>query len=62
MSTLIIITWIVFAIEIVLFNVLYFCVVLLRVNDAGGNVIDVKGHSETLEDVFVRTVKSDGRG
>jgi ABC-2 type transport system ATP-binding protein len=35
---------------------------LKLVRDAGGNVIDVKGHSETLEDVFVRTVKSDGRG
>ena len=35
--------------------------VLRLVRDAGGQVIDVKGHSETLEDVFVRTVKSDGR-
>ena len=35
--------------------------VLRFVRDAGGQVIDVKGHSETLEDVFVRSVKSDGR-
>jgi len=35
---------------------------LKLVRDVGGNVVDVKGHSETLEDVFVRTVKSDGRG
>lgn len=35
---------------------------LKLIRDAGGNVVDVKGHSETLEDVFVRTVSSDGRG
>lgn len=35
--------------------------VLALVRDAGGQVLDVKGHSETLEDVFVRSVKSDGR-
>lgn len=35
--------------------------VLKIVRDAGGKVVDVQGHSETLEDVFVRTVKSDGR-
>lgn len=35
--------------------------VLRLVRDANGKVIDVKGHSETLEDVFVRSVKSDGR-
>ena len=35
--------------------------VLRFVRDANGKVIDVKGHSETLEDVFVRSVKSDGR-
>jgi len=35
--------------------------VLRFVRDANGQVIDVKGHSETLEDVFVRSVKSDGR-
>jgi len=27
----------------------------------GGKTVDVKGHSETLEDVFVRSVRSDGR-
>lgn len=35
--------------------------VLGFVRDANGKVIDVKGHSETLEDVFVRSVRSDGR-
>jgi ABC-2 type transport system ATP-binding protein len=35
--------------------------VLKIVRDAGGKVVDVQGHSETLEDVFVRSVKSDGR-
>lgn len=35
--------------------------VLRFVRDANGRVVDVKGHSETLEDVFVRSVKSDGR-
>ncbi len=31
------------------------------VKSHGGRTLDVKGHSETLEDVFVRSVKSDGR-
>jgi ABC-2 type transport system ATP-binding protein len=35
--------------------------VLGFIRDAGGQTIDVKGHSETLEDVFVRSVRSDGR-
>jgi ABC-2 type transport system ATP-binding protein len=35
--------------------------VLRFVRDGGGVVRDVKGHSETLEDVFVRSVRSDGR-
>jgi ABC-2 type transport system ATP-binding protein len=35
--------------------------VLKIVRDANGKVVDVQGHSETLEDVFVRSVKSDGR-
>jgi ABC-type multidrug transport system ATPase subunit len=35
--------------------------VLNFIRDAGGRTMDVKGHSETLEDVFVRSVKSDGR-
>lgn len=35
--------------------------VLQFVRDGGGQVLDVKGHSETLEDVFVRSVRSDGR-
>ncbi|KZC22528.1 hypothetical protein RHOFW104T7_00215 [Rhodanobacter thiooxydans] len=38
MSTLFICSWIALAADIVLFNVLYFCVVLLRVNDSGGKV------------------------
>ncbi|HEX7633784.1 MAG TPA: hypothetical protein VF427_00725 [Noviherbaspirillum sp.] len=38
MSTLLTCSWIALAADIVLFNVLYFCVVLLRVNDAGGKV------------------------
>jgi ABC-2 type transport system ATP-binding protein len=29
------------------------------IRDGGGQVLDVKGHSETLEDVFVRSVRSD---
>ncbi|HEY0075747.1 MAG TPA: ABC transporter ATP-binding protein [Abditibacteriaceae bacterium] len=35
--------------------------VLSFVRDANARTIDVKGYSETLEDVFVRSVKSDGR-
>ena len=35
--------------------------VLNFVRDKGGRTLDVKGHSETLEDVFVRSVRSDGR-
>lgn len=35
--------------------------VLNFVRDHGGRTLDVKGHSETLEDVFVRSVRSDGR-
>ncbi len=35
--------------------------VLKIVRDGSGKVVDVQGHSETLEDVFVRSVKSDGR-
>lgn len=35
--------------------------ILTFVRDQGGKTVDVKGHSETLEDVFVRSVKSDGR-
>jgi ABC-2 type transport system ATP-binding protein len=35
--------------------------VLTFIRDSGGRTIDVKGHSETLEDVFVRSVRSDGR-
>jgi ABC-2 type transport system ATP-binding protein len=31
------------------------------IREAGGRTVDVKGHSETLEDVFVRSVRSDGR-
>jgi len=38
MLTLLTCTWIALAADIVLFNVLYFCVVLLRVNDVGGKV------------------------
>ncbi|MBT2144195.1 MULTISPECIES: hypothetical protein [unclassified Rhodanobacter] len=38
MSTLLIYSWIALAADIVLFTALYFCVVLLRVNDAGGKV------------------------
>ncbi len=34
---------------------------LTFIRDAGGRTVDVKGHSETLEDVFVRSVRSDGR-
>jgi ABC-2 type transport system ATP-binding protein len=34
---------------------------LQLIRDGGGHVLDVKGHSETLEDVFVRSVRSDGR-
>ncbi len=36
--------------------------VLRFINDCNARTLDVKGHSETLEDVFVRSVKSDGRG
>ncbi|HEX8552199.1 MAG TPA: ABC transporter ATP-binding protein [Abditibacteriaceae bacterium] len=35
--------------------------VLTFIRDNGGRTTDVKGHSETLEDVFVRSVRSDGR-
>ena len=35
--------------------------VLNFVREHGGHTLDVKGHSETLEDVFVRSVRSDGR-
>jgi ABC-2 type transport system ATP-binding protein len=35
--------------------------VLKFVRDGQGRILDVKGHSETLEDVFVRSVRSDGR-
>ena len=38
MSTLLICSWIALAADIVLFNILYFCVILLRVSDAGGKV------------------------
>jgi len=38
MLKLLIASWIFLAVDIVLFNILYFCVVLLRVNDAGGKV------------------------
>jgi len=38
MTTLFICSWIAFAADIVLFNVLYFCVVLLRIGDTGGKV------------------------
>ena len=38
MSKLLIASWMFLAADIVLFNILYFCVVLLRVNDAGGKV------------------------
>jgi hypothetical protein len=38
MSTLLVCSWIVLAADILLFSVLYFCVVLLRVVDAGGKV------------------------
>ena len=31
------------------------------IRELKGRTVDVKGHSETLEDVFVRSVKSDGR-
>ena len=31
------------------------------IRDGGARTLDVKGHSETLEDVFVRSVRSDGR-
>lgn len=36
--------------------------ILRFVRDSNARTIDVKGHSETLEDVFVRSVRSDGRG
>ena len=35
--------------------------VLRFINDCNARTLDVKGHSETLEDVFVRSVKSDAR-
>jgi ABC-2 type transport system ATP-binding protein len=35
--------------------------VLSFIRERGGRTVDVKGHSETLEDVFVRSVRSDGR-
>ncbi len=35
--------------------------VLKFVRDSGARTLDVKGRSETLEDVFVRSVRSDGR-
>lgn len=35
--------------------------ILSFIRASNGRTIDVKGHSETLEDVFVRSVKSDGR-
>lgn len=35
--------------------------VLRFVRDSGARTLDVKGRSETLEDVFVRSVRSDGR-
>lgn len=35
--------------------------ILRFVRDCNGRTVDVKGYSETLEDVFVRSVKSDGR-
>ena len=35
--------------------------ILTFIRDSGGRTVDVKGRSETLEDVFVRSVKSDGR-
>ena len=35
--------------------------ILTFIRSAKGRTIDVKGHSETLEDVFVRSVRSDGR-
>ena len=35
--------------------------ILTFIRNANGRTVDVKGHSETLEDVFVRSVKSDGR-
>lgn len=38
MSTLLNIIWVTAAADIVLFNILYFCVVLSRVNDATGMV------------------------
>jgi len=36
--------------------------VLRFINDHDARTLDVKGYSETLEDVFVRSVRSDGRG
>ncbi len=36
--------------------------VLRFINDQNARTLDVKGYSETLEDVFVRSVRSDGRG
>ena len=37
-STLFLCSWIALAVDLVLFTALYFCVILLRVNDAGGKV------------------------
>ena len=35
--------------------------ILTFIRNTNGRTLDVKGHSETLEDVFVRSVRSDGR-
>ncbi|MBV9863842.1 MAG: ABC transporter ATP-binding protein [Abitibacteriaceae bacterium] len=35
--------------------------ILTFIRNSNGRTLDVKGHSETLEDVFVRSVRSDGR-
>jgi ABC-2 type transport system ATP-binding protein len=35
--------------------------ILTFIRQSNGRTVDVKGHSETLEDVFVRSVRSDGR-
>jgi ABC-2 type transport system ATP-binding protein len=36
--------------------------VLSFISDSNARTLDVKGYTETLEDVFIRSVKSDGRG
>lgn len=36
--------------------------ILTFISQSNARTLDVKGHSETLEDVFVRSVRSDGRG